>query len=202
MKITDPFRKQAASHRGDDPEAKRAGHSVPAVLELFSGHIGQLQKRADFLVGRAGLQLYLGHGGYGSQSLATESHGGEGKKVVGLVYLGSSMALKRQTGIGLRHAFAVVDHLNQCPPRVEQDDFDLRGSGIDRVFHQFLDYGRRTLYDLARSYLIGHRVGKKTYYIAHNLTSLSSRNRQRPPILPKQPPLPCLRLREKRLPSL
>ena len=45
MKITDPFRKQAASHRGDVPEAKRAGHSVPAVLELFSGHIGQLQKR-------------------------------------------------------------------------------------------------------------------------------------------------------------
>ena len=43
MKALHPFRKQAAAHRGDDAEAERSRHAVPAVDELLSGHIRQLQ---------------------------------------------------------------------------------------------------------------------------------------------------------------
>lgn len=42
MKALHPFRKQAAAHRGDDAEAERSRHAVPAVDELLSGHIRQL----------------------------------------------------------------------------------------------------------------------------------------------------------------
>ena len=43
MKALHPFRKQAAAHRGDDAEAERSRHAVPAVDELLSGHVRQLQ---------------------------------------------------------------------------------------------------------------------------------------------------------------
>ena len=84
----------------------------------------------------------------------------QGKEIVGLPNLGSGMALKRETGIGIGHALAVVSHLNGSAPGINHQHIDDCSTGIDGVFDQLLDDGSRTLNDFAGRYLIGHGIGK------------------------------------------
>lgn len=69
------------------------------------------------------------------------------------------MALKSQARIAFTHSFAVVDDLNGGATGIFNEDFDLGGSGVDGVFHQFFNYRSGTLYDLSGSNLIGYRIG-------------------------------------------
>ena len=70
----------------------------------------QLRTYLIFLT--AGLQLHLRHGCNRGQRLATEAHRVEGKEISGLLDFRGGMTLERETGICLRHAFSIVDHLN------------------------------------------------------------------------------------------
>ena len=70
------------------------------------------------------------------------------------------MALEGHTGIGRRHAGTVVDYLNERAARIFENNRNGRGSGIDSILYQFLDYRGRTLYDFPGSYLVGHRIGQ------------------------------------------
>ena len=117
---------------------------------------GNRQVRAYLLATLASLELHLGHGGYRRQRLTTEAHGMEVEEVVGLAYLRRGMALKGEARIGLRHALTVVDDLDGRAARVDHQHVNACGTGVDGVFHQFLDNRRRALDNLAGSYLVGH----------------------------------------------
>ena len=83
------------------------------------------------------------------------------------------MALECQTGIGRRHALAVVDNLDKGAPGIFQHNLNRGGPGIDSILDQLLDYRSRALYHFACRNLIGHRVGQQMDYIAHNTSSFS-----------------------------
>ena len=79
------------------------------------------------------------------------------------------MPLKSQTGIGLAHSLSVVNHLYAGLSRIDNDDLNGRCSGIDGVLNKFFDDRRRTLDDLSRCNLIGNRIRKQFYYVAHTV---------------------------------
>ena len=89
------------------------------------------------------------------------------EEVVGLADLGGGMTLKRQTGIGFRHSFPVVDDLHQCLSRVLDQDLDLCGTGINSILDQLLDNRSRSLNHFASRNLIGDAVRQQMYDIAH-----------------------------------
>ena len=107
----------------------------------------------------ARLQRHMCHGGDRGQSLTTESHRVKGEEVVGLCDLRGSMTLERQSGICLRHALAVVDHLDEGTSCIQHHHMDGRGTCIHGVLDQLLDDGSRSLDDLTSSNLIGHTIG-------------------------------------------
>ena len=77
------------------------------------------------------------------------------------------MTLKGQTGIGLGHALTVVDDLDEGASRIDHDDADGVGTGINGILDQLLDDGSRTLDDLASRYLVGDAIREKTYNVTH-----------------------------------
>ena len=121
----------------------------------------------DIVVCHPCSQLHLSHRSYTCQGFPSESHRVKIKKVVGLANLRSGMSLKRKTGIGFRHALAIVNHLNRCPACVYHYHVDGVGSGIHSILHQLLDDTGRTLYHLTSSYLVGNAIGQDLYDITH-----------------------------------
>ena len=79
------------------------------------------------------------------------------------------MALERETGIGLRHALTVVDDLDGGPASIDNQHMNRRGTCIDGILDQLLDYGSRALDHLTSSYLVGDTVGEKMDHIGHFL---------------------------------
>ena len=79
------------------------------------------------------------------------------------------MAFERHTHIRIRHAATIIDHLNKCLAGILYNELYIGSTGINSIFHQFLDNGSRALNHLTGSYLIGHRIGKESDNIAHNL---------------------------------
>ena len=77
------------------------------------------------------------------------------------------MTFEGQTGIGLRHATAVVDDLYGRASGIDDDHIDGMGTGIDSIFYQLLDDRGGALYHLASGNLVGHAVRKKLYYVSH-----------------------------------
>ena len=70
------------------------------------------------------------------------------------------MSLERGDRILLRHARAVVTHLDHALATVFQNDLDRARTGVDRVLHELLHDGRRTLDDFSRRDLVDQVVGK------------------------------------------
>jgi hypothetical protein len=66
---------------------------------------------AKLFVVLTGFQLHLSHSGYRRQCLAAESHGANGKKVVGSMYLGCGMAFETESSVNVRHSTTIVDDL-------------------------------------------------------------------------------------------
>ena len=126
---------------------------------------------ADMVGGAHRADLDARDGADGGEGFAAEAHGGEIEEIVGAADLRGGVALECHAGIGGRHAAAVVNDLYEGAARILDEDADLRGAGVDGVFHEFLDHGSRALYDLAGGDLVGHRVGQQTYYIVHNPSS-------------------------------
>ena len=138
---------------------------------LLSRHLRACyhQTRTYLILLTAREQLYLSHSSDRGQGLTTESHGAKGKEIVGLEDLGGGMALERETGIGLRHALTVVDDLDGGPASIDNQHMNRRGTCIDGILDQLLDYGSRALDHLTSSYLVGDTIGEKMNHIGHFL---------------------------------
>jgi len=76
--------------------------------------------------------------------------------------------LKGYSGILRTHAFAVVDHLNQRPAGFLKTDIHLSCTGIDGVFHQFLDDGGRPLHHFSGCNFIGNGFRQYVYSRFHD----------------------------------
>ena len=105
------------------------------------------------------LQLHLRDGGNASQGLATETHGTNGEQVLRLADLGGGMTFKAHTGVGFRHATAIVDNHNHRLAGVFHHQIDLRGSSIQCILHQLFHSRCRSLDHLARRNLVGNAIG-------------------------------------------
>ena len=86
----------------------RTGYSLLALHLRTRNH----QFRSQFFRFRTRLQFYLRHCCDGCQCFPTKSHGTQSKQVRSFPYLGSSMPLKRETGIRFGHSFSIINHLN------------------------------------------------------------------------------------------
>ncbi len=144
-----------------------------ACTRLLTGKAGagNGEMGAKLLGGQACFKLHLRHGGYRCQGLAAETHCPKIEQIVGKPDLGCGMTFERQSGIGLGHALAVVDDLYGRAAGVDHQHVDAGGTGIDGVLYQLLDDRCRALDNLAGRNLIGHRVGKKLYDIAHKINN-------------------------------
>ena len=88
------------------------------------------------------------------------------------------MPFKTHPGIGLGHALAIVDHLNQRPTRIPRHQLHRRGPRIDRILQQFLHHRRRPLNNLASGNLVGNGIGQKVNDILHKDESPDPARRQ------------------------
>ena len=66
------------------------------------------------------------------------------------------MPLKTKDSLVRRHSATIVNNLNQGPAGILDDYSHLIGTGIDRILHEFLHHGCRSLNDLSRSDHICH----------------------------------------------
>ena len=135
-------------------------------LNLASAYIQACAKLCALL---RSAQLHLGYGAYGWQCLASKAHGVKREEVGSGRNLGGGMAFESHAGIGGAHSLAVVHDLNERAACVFYVHLYLGGAGIHGILHQLLHDGGGTLYHLARSNLIGHGVGQKSYHVTHKL---------------------------------
>lgn len=122
---------------------------------------------AERLAAPASLQLHLGDGAYRGERLATETHGVEGKEVVGAGNLGCGVALEGHARVVVAHALAVVHHLNEGASGVLYHNLYLGGAGVHGVLHQLLEGGGGALHHLAGGNLVCDRVRKLSYDVNH-----------------------------------
>ena len=73
------------------------------------------------------------------------------------------MARDRQRQFVGNDAGAVVADADQADAAFLQVDVDTQGTGIQRVFNQLLDHGRRALDDFAGGDLVDKGVGQLSY---------------------------------------
>ena len=104
------------------------------------------------------LQLNLSNSGNGSQRFATKAHRMQGEEVISLSNLRCGMTFKRQTSVGIRHAFAVVDDLNRRTPCIHHQHMNHVSIGINSILDKFFDDTCRTLNHLACRNLVGNRI--------------------------------------------
>ncbi len=70
------------------------------------------------------------------------------------------MALHGQRQLGRGNAYAIIAHPHQAKAALFNVDLDPARTGIERIFHQLLDDGSRSLDDLARGDLVNQGGGK------------------------------------------
>ena len=85
------------------------------------------------------------------------------------------MPFEGESRIRLRHALPIIDDLYGSPSGIHHHDMDGLGTGIDRIFHQFLDDGSWSLNDFASGNLVGDGIGEELDDIGH-LFKLEMRN--------------------------
>ena len=139
--------------------SKRAAYRTGARLLTLHPRCREGQTGAYLIVLPTSAQLYLCHGGNRGQRFTTEAHGMQREQVVGFPDFRRGMTLESQTGIGHRHATAIVNHLDGRTAGIDHQHIDDMCSGINSILYQLLDHGSRTLYHLTSSYLVGHTVG-------------------------------------------
>ena len=96
----------------------------------------------------------------GWQSLAAKAEGRDGEQVFDIDELAGGVALKRQERIVAQHAAAVVGDADQAAARVLDIDAYFGGTGVERVFEEFLDDGGRPLDYFAGSDFVGDVIGE------------------------------------------
>ena len=122
------------------------------AADLAHGHILSAldaQARAGLLLFGARAHLHAGDGGDGRQRLAAKAERADIVELRRVCQLGGGVVLKGQAHLPRLDAAAVVRDAQIGDPAFA--DLYRHGSraGIQRVFHQFLDHGRRPFDDLA-----------------------------------------------------
>lgn len=118
-----------------------------------------LQAYAYFVLLSACGHLHLRHGAYAGQRLATKTHRAQREEVFYPADLAGGMPLKGHAGIGLTHALAVVNHLEQGASGIAYDDLNISSPGIQAVLHQLLQTRSRPLDHFSGGYLVGYMIG-------------------------------------------
>ena len=101
-------------------------------------------------------QFHLRYSSNRRQRLTTKTHCMQVEEVVGLPDFRRRMPFESQAGIGLRHATAIVDHLNSRTSSINHDNVYRLRPGINGIFDKLFDDACRTLYHLASSNLVRH----------------------------------------------
>jgi len=121
--------------------------------------VGEPDLETGLFIGCTGLESDFCDCCDGRQGFAAEAVSGDAVQVVGSGDLAGGVTLEAETGIVGSHPASVVDDLDESPAGVGNDCGDVRGAGVDGVFHQFLDDRCGTLYDFACCYKIGYLAG-------------------------------------------
>jgi len=106
------------------------------------------------------LQAKPCHRGDGGQRLAPESKRVDAVQVGVAGQLAGGVAFQSQQTVLAGHAVAVVGHPDQPTATVGDLKADVRSSGIQGVFDQFLDHRGRTFHHLTCGDLVGQALGK------------------------------------------
>ncbi len=144
----------------------RARYARGRLLTL-EFRLGDKQTRAYGVAMAHGAQVDLRNRRNRGQCLAAEAHGVESIEVGGRGNLAGGMTLESHAGVGGRHAAAIIDNLYQGAAGVLEDYRNGCGSGVYGILHELFDYRGRALDNLARSYLVGHRIRQQFYHIIH-----------------------------------
>ena len=115
-----------------------------------------LDRRSFVRIGAAGRQCEARDGGNRGDGLAAEAERVDLLDIGDVVDLRGGLALQRKDGIVLCHAAAVVLHGDELAAALCDGDGDSPGSGVNRVFHEFLDDGGGALDDFARGDFVRH----------------------------------------------
>ena len=129
---------------------------LPGTPVLRGGH---RHLNAHFVLGTAGAEGHLRHGGDGSQGFAAEAEGEDVVEVFGRSQFAGGVPLEAEHGVVGRHAAAVVDDLDEGSAGILHHDPDVRRSGIHRILHEFLHHGSGALDHLSRSNHVGNILG-------------------------------------------
>ena len=137
------------------------GGTVGAACLRFLHDFPRFQLKAYTFNGRGhlGQQIDAADGGNGGQGFAAETAGGDGSQVFGGTQFGSCVAQKGGFRIFQRHAAAVVGHPQEGHAAVTDLNGDFGGTGIHRIFQQFLCNGGGALHHLTGGDQIGHMGG-------------------------------------------
>ena len=125
---------------------EHAGGQLPAVL----------------LIGGARNQPQAGDGLDAGQRLATKAEAGDRLEIIEIADLAGRVGRDRQGKLLGRHAVAVVAHGQLLDPAGDDLHLDPVGTGIEGVFHQFLDHAGRPLDHLAGGDLVDQGLWQLT----------------------------------------
>ena len=120
-----------------------------------------LNQRSYLAVFRACHHLHMRYGTDTGQRFPSKTHRMQRKQVLGLPDLTRGVSFKGHAGIHRTHTAAVIDHLQQRPPGIDNDNTDMLRTRIQTVLHQLLKARGGALNHLAGSYLISYTVRKK-----------------------------------------
>ena len=104
---------------------------------------------------RAGGQIQAGHGTDTGQGLAAKAQGGHPFQVIQIMDFTGGMACDGQRQIVFFHPRAIVPNPDQLDATLLHFHIQAPGAGIQAVFQQFFDDGRRALHHFTGSDLVG-----------------------------------------------
>ena len=105
--------------------------------------------------GFPGQQGEMGDRSDTGQGFPPETQGVEGEQVVRLDDLAGGMAQDGHPGVGFIHPGSVVPDPDELRPSRKDTHFDLAGSGIQGILHQFFHHGSWFLHHFPSSDLVG-----------------------------------------------
>ena len=155
------FHKLHAGRGVEEQVTDDDGGTIGAAGFRFFHNIACFQTETDAFNGRGGLgqQVNTADRRNGGQSFTTETAGGNGGQILCGAKLRCGMAQEGGAGIFLAHTAAVVGDTQEGHAAVTDLDGDLGGTGVHRVFQQFLGNGRGTFHHLAGGDQIGNMGG-------------------------------------------
>ena len=138
---------------GDDGAIGKAGFVAANHLAAVN-----FNDTAGGFFRRVGLEREAGDAGDGGQRFAAETERGDGEEVFDARQFRGGVALEGEHGVIAQHAAAVIGDTEQAAAAGLGFDGDGGGTGVERIFEEFLDDGGGPLDDFAGGNLIRNGV--------------------------------------------